>query len=211
MSDNALWAVNEFSTTPAFLADLLDRLKESEALATGLLSENQRRALLTATEELNYRRATAVVGEAENKVFQDFELCMDISTTSPFRSASNSFSQLVQQANLLLKRQHLPFNFWFNDLIVQRYNQASEGMSPHRDHIRYTHLVALVVLDGAANFSVCEDRSGANNKNINSQPGDVILMLAPGFSDGDKRPFHQVRNIVGPRHSFGLRYDSFAQ
>ncbi|MDA9009496.1 hypothetical protein N9K16_06015 [Alphaproteobacteria bacterium] len=210
MSDNALWAVDEFTTTPSLLADLLDRLKGSEAVATKILSEKQRLTLLAATEGLNYRAASAVVGEAENRVFQDFGLCMDFSTASPFRSASDGISQLVQQANQLLTHQPLPPQFHFNDLIVQRYRQSSQGMSPHRDHIRYTQLVALIILNGTADFSICADRSAANNKIINSNPGDVILMLAPGFSGDDKRPFHQVSNIVGARHTVGLRNDSFS-
>jgi hypothetical protein len=35
-----------------------------------------------------------------------------------------------------------------NDYIVQRYPAGCAGMSPHRDHIRYTGLVAIVMLGG---------------------------------------------------------------
>jgi len=210
IDQNERWRTENFVVTAPELAENLRNLSRLNALSTKLLSEDQRLALLSACDDLTYRDATPVVGEGENKVFQDFALCMDFKCESPFRSAANALTLLVQQANAMIAPACLPATFGFNDLIVQRYDENSTGMSPHRDHIRYTHLVALVVLNGKADFSICDDRSGTNSRTIESRPGDVIFMLAPGFADEQIRPLHQVKNIIGPRHSFGLRLDSLA-
>ena len=68
-------------------------------------------------------------------------------------------------------------------------------------------LVSLVILAGDGRFMVCEDRSGANAREIPSPPGCLLLMRAPGLHGRRDRPFHFLTDVTTARMSFGLRYD----
>lgn len=209
MNINKLWCEDQFPATPSSLAEALDKLVECDALALRLLSDKQCKKLVVEADHLDYRPAVPVVGMPGSEVFQDFMLCMNFPDSSPFLQMGKGISNLLKLANNHSSTKPLPGSFCFNDFIVQDYSDNSEGMSPHRDHIRYINLVALVLLEGEADFSVCEDRSGKSSKVIQARPGDVILMKAPGFCGEDSRPFHQVRNIKGRRLIVGLRQDSY--
>jgi len=90
--------------------------------------------------------------------------------------------------------------------VLQRYEEESIGITPHKDGLSYISLVCVFVIGGQGNFYVCSDRSGNNPIEIDASPGNVILMRAPGFlGSEDGRPFHYVTNIREPRYTFGLR------
>jgi hypothetical protein len=93
-------------------------------------------------------------------------------------------------------------------LILQRYEPGCLGITPHRDHIKYTALVAIVVLCGDGRFRVCADRSGRGAVEIPAPAGHVLLMRAPGFERQGRRPFHFLDQVTERRYSFGLRQDS---
>jgi len=101
----------------------------------------------------------------------------------------------------------LDYLFVINDFIVQRYSPGQQGITPHRDHIRYRGLVAIVVLSGAGKFWVCDDREGGNARTIPETSGSLLLMRAPDFAGRTDRPFHALSNITETRYSFGMRHD----
>jgi hypothetical protein len=102
----------------------------------------------------------------------------------------------------------LPHYFAFNELLYQRY--SSEGyISPHRDHVRYVGLIALVTLEGSATFSVLQDRDLESTlAKWEVSPGDIIF-LRGADSDGVGRcPFHCVGGTIGgSRTMISMRCD----
>ena len=102
----------------------------------------------------------------------------------------------------------LPHGFRINDLILQRYAPGSRGITPHRDHLRYRGLVALLVVSGDGRFCLCADRRGVGAREVAALPGDLLLMRAPGLAGSSDRPFHFLDRITAERLSFGLRWDT---
>lgn len=93
----------------------------------------------------------------------------------------------------------------FNTMVLQRYTPGQLGITPHRDSLRAINLIALVNLGGQAEFYRCDDRQGNNAVQLDTTPGNVIFLRAPGFLNTQVRPFHFLTNIRSIRYSLGLR------
>ena len=120
------------------------------------------------------------MGGATTPVYQDFELCYDI----PPDHQLWEFSPLPRkQIATTIKKARLQGHdaLHFNDLIVQNYPPGCQGITPHRDHVRYRIVVAIFLLTGDGNFCTCDDRKGVGAKTIPAVPGDLLLMTAPGL------------------------------
>ncbi len=163
---------------------------------------------LRSCDDLAYRVARPLVGGAGREVRQDFELTMDIPPGHALRQVASALTELTLAALARLTPNPLPEGLVFNDLIVQRYAAGSAGITPHRDHIRYVGLVALLTLAGDARFFLCDDRAGSAPREFGMAPGGITLMRAPGFPGEPQRPFHCVSGIRQPRVSLGLRHDT---
>ena len=197
-----------FRVAPEALAAALERLPAEDLVSLPLLDRAARQRLSGATAHLAFRRARPVVGEGERAVHQDFVICMDV----PWRSLLWRFAAALEQdINAGLRLCGTPLlapRFHINDLAIQRYERGSRGITPHRDHVRYDGLVAVIPLSGAARFCLCPDRSGRDARELPSAPGSLLLMRAPGFADRRDRPFHFVADITRRRLSLGLRHDN---
>ncbi len=193
---------------PAELAGALARLDAEHAVALPLLGAGARRRLIGATTRLSYRPAIPVVGTGANAVHQDFELCMAIPGRGLLRAFSGALEWLLNAALDRLKPKPFDHPLRLNDLIVQRYPMGSSGITAHRDHLRYQHLVALVTLSGRARFCLCDDRAGRGAREIPCPPGHLLLLRAPGFGNRRDRPFHFLDRVTRPRLSLGLRHDA---
>lgn len=196
-----------FTADAAAVADALGRLADDGAASVRLLGAEALGPLLAEARGLQYRPARPVVGHGDAAVYQDFDLTTEIPTDGALMALSRGVGRLISEALASMRSPPLS-NFQINDHIVQRYPAGCQGMSPHRDHIRYTGLVALVMLSGAARFMVCDDRAGANARIIPFAPGDLLLMRAPGFQGRGDRPFHAVQDVTEERYIIGLRHDS---
>jgi hypothetical protein len=195
------------------LANGLRRAAFEDAAALPLLDPTGRQRLLATVRSLPYRPCKPTVGEGERLVRQRFSLCMEIPAGHAVRRLGHALDRLFADA-----RAALPADFaelaGFNDFIVQRYEPGAVGITPHRDHVRYTGVVAVVVLSGRARFCVCRDRVGTGAREIGCPPGGVILMRAPGMvrytasREPMQRPFHFVADIRRRRYTIGLRHDS---
>ena len=106
-----------------------------------------------------------------------------------------------------MEQQPLDYPFVINDFIVQRYLPGRKGITPHRDHVRYRGLVAIIVLGGTGSFWICSNRKGAGRCDIPAPPGSLLLMRAPDFAGRTDRPFHALSEITETRYSFGMRHD----
>ncbi len=95
----------------------------------------------------------------------------------------------------------------FNELIVQRYREGALGIEPHRDISRYINLVVVCVLEGDGDLVICDD-DGRPMRTFRGDPGDIILMRAPGLFREDVRPMHSVGPIRSERTVCTLRQRS---
>ena len=189
------------------VAAAIERLAKEDAAAVPIFDRDACDALVAAGATMAFRRATPIVGAETRRVEQDFDLSLDFKDGSPFFAARDTIEAAVKAGLALLPPTLLDRPPEFNDLILQYYYPTAVGISPHRDHVKYVGLVALLVLNGRGRFLVCDDRAGAGAREIPSRPGDLILMRAPGYGDFTDRPFHMLRDIEVPRYSFGLRHD----
>ncbi len=188
------------------MAPALARLRRQDAVSLDVLTEDGRLSLLRAAERLPYRAATPVIGEGDRKVYQDFSLSVAFEPDDLFHRFAKAFGRLVAQAAHSSSPVPLGAAFCFNDLILQRYPVGAGGITPHRDHIKYRELVALISLSGSGRFILSADRAGADPREVPIPQGSALLMVAPGFAGRRDRPFHALSDITQERYSLGLRY-----
>jgi hypothetical protein len=79
-----------------------------------------------------------------------------------------------------------------DEVFVRRYHAESTGMAPHRDGVRFRHLVATVTVSGTATFAWCDDADVVLERWMVG-PGDLVLLRGAGPGDTtDRRPRHAV-------------------
>lgn len=92
------------------------------------------------------------------------------------------------------------------ELSIHRYD-AEEGLSYHRDNRRFIGLIAIVSLQGESDLNI--RNSEGEETAIATEPGDLLLLRAPGLIPGDDkeelRPEHAVRLKTDTRTSLMLR------
>ena len=205
------------STKIPVLASRLDLLEVSSSISTlprvgavacPCLDVSEANALVSVVDQLEYRPAKAITGSDNAPVYQDFDLCYDI----PSGHSLWGFAQVLEQAltsalaGAEVDSECYPLRL--NDLIVQRYPPGCAGITPHRDHVRYGFLIAIILLTGDGYFGICDDRQGNESREIDFKPGDLLLMGGPGLIPNFRRPFHFVNGVTDWRRTIGLRYDT---
>jgi len=205
------------STKTPVLASRLDLLEVSTGISTlprvgavacPCLDVSEANALVSVVDQLEYRPAKAITGSDNAPVYQDFDLCYDI----PSGHSLWEFAQVLEQAltsalaGAEVDSECYPLRL--NDLIVQRYPPGCAGITPHRDHVRYGFLIAIILLTGDGYFGVCDDRQGNESREIDFKPGNLLLMGGPGLIPNFRRPFHFVNGVTDWRRTIGLRYDT---
>ena len=141
---------------------------------------------------------------------QDFSICRDVPLDNSLHHLGDALSGLFDTALGLLDTPPVE-HADFNDLVVQQYAAGSQGISPHRDHVRYTGLVVLVILVDGGRFGVCAERSGADATTLKAGVGDLLVMRGAGFAGFRERPFHFLDAVTTPRTSVGYRHESRAK
>ena len=164
-----------------------------------VLEQRTRLLLLRAAYDQNYTKRPE---ESSAGVRQDIWGCDDVvgSAIPGFRDAWQQF--LMEK---FAGREIFSPQLDFNEIFLQRYEPKSFGITPHTDRKIYQNLVCTFSLSGNCRFCLCDDREGSNPIHLDTTPGNVILLRAPGFMGADVRPFHFVEKIEGPRHTIGLR------
>lgn len=186
---------------------IVDELALLGATSRPLLSESGRRRLLAAATAMPYSPSRSVVGSGDAIVRQELEWSDAFGDDGPFHALTALYQDLWDRA--LAARPAYPFArpLRFNEMMLTRYEPGWLGITPHRDHVSYVNLVALVVLEGEGRFCVDADRSGDGARAVDGTPGNVILMRASGFLGATLRPFHFVTDIRARRTVFGLRQE----
>ncbi len=199
-----------------FTSDALDaraviaRLAAEDAISLPVLSDAGRGLLLRASDALPYLPSREVVGSGDAMVRQQLAWFADFAPGSPYRAFAAAYQRLWDRALEAYSGPGFAVPLGFNELMLNRYEPGSLGITPHRDHITYRNLVALFVLDGAGRFFVAADRTGRDAREVPGPPGHAILMRAPGFPahpGSPERPFHYVTDITRRRTVFGLRQE----
>jgi dihydroneopterin aldolase len=177
--------------------EIVGALKSVGAISLPILTGEYRRMLLQEAETSRFDKQPEVVGLA--KVHED------LSSTYAFRPGS-LFSQLRDEfQRMLIGTSAFSTQLNLNEMSLQLYEKGSMGITPHMDQASRINLVCVFVLTGQARFALCDDRSGANPRDLDTSPGNVIIIRAPGFMGTTVRPMHFLSDVTERRIVFGLR------
>ena len=186
----------------------INTLPSVGAIACPCLDVLEAKALVSLVDQLEYRPANPITGSDKARVYQDFDLCYNVPSEHSLWDFAHVLEVALTNALAGAEVDSAGCPLRLNDLIVQRYLPGCTGITPHRDHVRYGFLIAIVLLTGDGYFGICEDRQGSESKEIDFKPGDLLLMGAPGLTPSFKRPFHYVNGVTDSRRTIGLRYDT---
>ena len=200
--------VSSFAPPADDIAAALPIIEAEGAAAIPWLDDQATKILEREAEALSCRVARPVIGEGENEVRQEFEVCLDFPDDGAFQALTSVIEGRLNEALAKRRRHRTGVPLRLNDIILQRYQPGCLGITPHRDHIKYTGLVAIVVVAGDGRFCVCADRQGRDRIEVPAPVGHLILMRAPGFDDRHRRPFNFLDQVTERRYSFGMRQDS---
>ena len=175
------------------------------AASLPLLGEAFRLRLLAEAESCAYTPEEEFVGSGDKLVRQQMGSFESFQPGSAYLELQNAFQVWLEERLQSLPQSPFSTPLRFNSLSLQKYEQGSIGITPHRDGLRYINLISIFVIGGKGRFFVCADRSGREAVEIDAAPGNLILIRAPGFLREDIRPFHFVSEISCRRYSFGLR------
>jgi len=160
---------------------------------------------LREAEGFCYEPEIATIGKGGQIVRTEYTACNNVPQTKLYSNFKQAFQTLINEACDRLKAYPFSVPLNFNQLVIQQYQPGQLGITPHRDSLRAINLIALVNLSGEAEFYRCDDRQGTNAVRLDTTPGNVIFLRAPGFFDKSDRPFHYLTNIRSTRYSLGLR------
>ena len=179
------------------------------AVACPCLDVPEANALVSVVDQLDYRPAKAITGSDQAPVYQDFDLCYDVPSDHSLWGFAQVLEVALTSALAGAEVDSAGYPLRLNDLIVQRYSPGCAGITPHRDHVRYGFLIAILLLTGDGYFGLCDDRQGSASREIDFKPGDLLLMGGPGLVPNFTRPFHYVNGVTDSRRTIGLRYDTY--
>ena len=185
---------------------VLRELYSVGATSVRLLDEKLRSALLEEAESYAYKQEQEVVGSAQRRVKQQVSSSTDFPQGSKYFLLRYAFEDLLKERLSEVEPYPLRESLRFNSMVLQRYEEGSIGITPHKDGKSYINLVCIFNIGGKGRFYVCSDRAGSNAREIDASAGRVTIMRAPGlFGFEDGRPFHYASDIRDRRYTFGLR------
>lgn len=89
-----------------------------------------------------------------------------------------------------------------NSSLVQRYGPSEVGVSPHRDSAQFRSLIVIATIEGAATFSLHQDRDAPPVRTFVVAAGDVCVLPAAGPSRPQHSlPFHAVSGALDRRRT----------
>jgi hypothetical protein len=189
---------------------IINELAAIGATSVPLLSEDFRLALLQEAASYPYTPQAEVVGNGNQTVRQQLSSFADFPASTLYNQLKNAFQNLLDEHLTAVKTYPFATKLNFNTMVLQKYELGSIGITPHRDRSRYINLVCIFNIGGQGKFYLCDDRLGSNAKTIDSSPGNVIFLKAPGFMNSLERPFHYVNDIQTTKFTFGLRQTATA-
>ena len=180
----------------------LAELRGPGAVSITLIPDDVRHLLWEEAAGCAFTREPKYTGP--NEVEQNLWLTRDL----PADGALVTYTELLQNhiASTFARLGEPVFEtpLAFNERVVQKYEPNSVGVSLHRDFSTDRNLICISMLFGHGEFCLADNREGDNLRPLDSRPGQVILMRAPGFVgvSKNKRPYHTARKITTFRCSF---------
>jgi hypothetical protein len=183
--------------------ELCAELYYTGASSLNILEESARCMLLAEARKLKFQQAPEEYGEFHVK--QHFSSIREFPLGSPFLHLRDIFQNFLEGEFARWGSNPFATPLAFDDIVLQKYEKTALGIGPHRDSIGFENLICIFNLGGTAHFNICADREGNYRRVIDSSPGNVIFLRAPGFRWEKERPFHFVSDIEDERYSFTLR------
>jgi len=184
---------------------IISELEAYGATSVHLLSEDFRLALLREARSYPYTPEAEVVGTGNQTVRQQLGSFACFPKDTQYSRLREAFQNLLDEHLASLETYPFAAKLELSSMVLQKYEQGSLGITAHRDRLSYINLGCIFNIGGKGRFCVCGDRSGSHAKFIDSPPGSVIFLRAPGFMNSSERPFHYVTDIQATRYTFGLR------
>ncbi len=182
---------------------VVSELLNIRACSFTIIEDGLRIQLLEEALKCSYLEREKVVGRAQIK--QDLWACDEFPTDSPFKRFGNCFQEEVDEKLGPMERYVFSSPITINEIVLQKYEPGSIGITTHMDNLSSINLISIVILTGKSRFVICSDREGHDPVDIDATPGRVIMMRAPGFMDSNFRPFHYLTDIIDLRITLGLR------
>ncbi len=187
------------------MAAVLAALSRDGAVSVPLLAQSATVSLAAAAERCSYQPEVKTVGAADRIVKTEYSACEQVADVGLYAEFQRAFQALLDESFQKIDPYPFSSKLALNSLVLQRYEPGQLGITPHRDSLGAVNLIAIVNLSGVAEFYRCDDRQGANAVQLDTTPGNVIFLRAPGFLSTVVRPFHFVTGIRSIRYSLGLR------
>lgn len=184
------------------LESIHESLVNDGAVSVPFLTEAEREQLLTEARTLDYVRQPEV---AESGIVrEDLASCTIKNEGSIFFSIADRLAVFLSelaytthQSTERLPKAHVA---------LQKYEQGSFGITPHRDEKKYGIAICIIPLTGTGELAMCDDRAGNNKKVLDTTPGNLVMLRAPGYANMHVRPMHVVSDIAEERIVLGVRF-----
>lgn len=94
----------------------------------------------------------------------------------------------------------------FNKIGFHKYQAGSLGITPHQDYESHINLISMFNLFGDAKFYYCENVDKRNSKELDTNPGSLILLRAARNENEEQyRPYHYIDPMKTERLSINVR------
>jgi hypothetical protein len=105
-------------------------------------------------------------------VYQDFELNYSLPPNHLLWKLATTLEGLMSLALTKISAEWVsPATYTINDLIVQRYPPGCKGITPHRDHLAYRIIIAILLVSGDGECRIHRSRDEPKGQVIRFCPG----------------------------------------
>lgn len=192
------------------IEEIIEKLSAYSGVSFPILPEGRRIDLLQEAQTYCYQQQPEIVGKG--LVQEQLSSVTHIPQSSLFWSLRNDFLELLIRKCAWQEIQNIfAVPLTFNKLSLQKYGAGSIGITPHIDGKTNMNLICIFILSGTSAFAVCRDRIGTDPVFLDTTPGNVIMLRAPGFFNSTFQPFHFVSDVTEERIVFGLRQTTVSQ
>lgn len=186
------------------LREIIEKLDKEGGVSFPILTDEYRSVLLKEAETYEYFKQPEIVGPA--RVREQLSSVRSFRPESLFFRLKEDFEKTLAYKLKGISPNPFSYPLSFNEMSLQLYEKGSIGITPHMDGLSSVNMICIFVITGKARLALCDNREGANPRDLATTPGNVILLRSPGFMNSDFRPFHFVSDVEERRIIFGLRH-----
>lgn len=179
--------------------------KAGACVVSPFLTETTHQILLNEVSTLRFEPQPEVKGP--HNVKQNFSLAIGAESNKLLVNLQGYVERMLNHCLTAYRPWPISEIIQFNELRIQKYEPCEIGISLHRDGKSFINIIVIIILEGEGEFCIADDREGTNTQVLVTVPGDMILMVAPGFNGADYQPFHYVRNVRTTRITMSLRHN----